>query len=228
MSSSPSDGASPLEEGRNERSPKIQYAVSTRWERDQAEGKNKKRFPSGKVDDCYSLFCCCARQVGSMFFLCERKDGSPIIVAGPCWPFCLFITVPLIAVLSGLALYFCILRADASLPLWVAYIYCPLMALTLFSLFMVSCRDPGLMERVSDQEDGGNAFLWNEQVASYRPPDAMYCRECKVLIEDYDHLCPWTGTGIGKKNMTCFKAFVVSVNLLCYSTIAIVAYVLLS
>lgn len=41
-----------------------------------------------------------------MFFLVERRDGSPIVVAGPCWPFCTFVTVPLIVVLSGLVGYF--------------------------------------------------------------------------------------------------------------------------
>jgi len=41
-----------------------------------------------------------------MFFLWERRDGSPIIVAGPCWPFCVFFTLPLILILSGLVAYF--------------------------------------------------------------------------------------------------------------------------
>lgn len=92
---------------------------------------------------------------------------------------------------------------------------------------MVSCQDPGLIERRVQEDRASNSFLWNEQVGSYRPPDALYCRECQVLIEDYDHLCPWTGTGIGKKNMWAFKSFVLFVNLLCYGSIAIVAYVLL-
>jgi hypothetical protein len=50
----------------------------------------------------------------------------------------------------------------------------------------------------------------------------------QVLIEGYDHLCPWTGTGIGHGNMFAFKAFVVSVNVLCYFSIALVAYALLN
>lgn len=49
----------------------------------------------------------------------------------------------------------------------------------------------------------------------------------QVLIQDYDHLCPWTGTGIGGGNMLAFKAFVVGVNILCYFTIIIVAVFLL-
>ena len=39
--------------------------------------------------------------------------------------------------------------------------------------------------------------------------------------------CPWTGTGIGKKNMWAFKTFVVSVNVLCYMSIGILIWALL-
>lgn len=50
-----------------------------------------------------------------MHFLWERSDGSPIIVAGPMWPFCMFVTVPLVAGLSALVLYFCIVQENAPL-----------------------------------------------------------------------------------------------------------------
>jgi DHHC palmitoyltransferase len=50
-----------------------------------------------------------------------------------------------------------------------------------------------------DVEAGEGGWFWNEQVGSYRPPGALYCRECGVLIQEYDHLCPWTGTGIGSR-----------------------------
>mmetsp|Transcript_5990 Transcript_5990/g.9083 ORF Transcript_5990/g.9083 Transcript_5990/m.9083 type:complete len:242 (+) Transcript_5990:74-799(+) len=205
--------------------PKIQYAISKRWEAEQETGQSAQCTPQNLLS---SIFCCCARRVGSLHFLCERKDGSPIVVAGPMWPFCMFVTVPLVAGLSSLVLYFCILQKDAPLPSWFVFIYAPVMAITLVSLFMVSCRNPGLVERKTSQDQSSNAFLWNEQVGSYRPPDALYCRECQVLIEEMDHVCPWTGTAIGKRNMLAFKCFVVSVNLLCYSSIAITAFVLLS
>jgi hypothetical protein len=58
----------------------------------------------------------------------------------------------------------------------------------LAALFMVSCSDPGLMERVTDEEAGEGGWFWNEQVGSFRPPGALYCRECGVLIQEYDHL----------------------------------------
>ena len=59
-------------------------------------------------------------------------------------------------------------------------IYLSIVAIVLFVLFFVSCRDPGLLERVTDEEVANNGWFWNEQVGSYRPAGAMYCRECQV------------------------------------------------
>lgn len=203
----------------------IRYAVSVRWERNQRrlqqEGAAEENQPlcTFTIEDFNRYFCCCARRVGSMFFLVERKDGSPIVVAGPCWPFCTFVTVPLIVVLSGLVGYFIVSNPNTGLvsfftfqkeggslhnvhllhsrfiptlilqlfcragqPWWFALIYYPIIAFVLTVLFCVSCRDPGLMERVTDEEAAENGWFWNEQVGSYRPAGAMYCRECKVSV----------------------------------------------
>jgi len=208
-----------------EENEKKQYAISVRWEADEAA--KTKKFCTGTVEDCNSLCCCCTRRVGGMLFLCERRDGSPLIIAGPCWPFCTFVTLPLILGLSALVAYFCIFRKNSAMPVWFAFIYLPLIAITVITLFGVSCRDPGLLVRVTDEEAGQGGWLWNEQVGSFRPQDALYCRECKAVIQDFDHLCPWTGTGIGKGNMWCFKAFVFCVNVLCYSSLIVTAYVLI-
>lgn len=59
-------------------------------------------------------------------------------------------------------------------------IYFSIVAIVLLVLFFVSCRDPGLLERVTDEEVANNGWFWNEQVGSYRPAGAMYCRECQV------------------------------------------------
>ncbi|EED89816.1 predicted protein [Thalassiosira pseudonana CCMP1335] len=218
------------------------YAVSVRWEREQEQQKSRQQAnvsSSGpiteekpmltySIEDFHRYFCCCARRVGSMFILKERQDGSPLVIAGPCWPFCTFVTVPLIAVLSSLVAYFIVLNEDSGLPWWFALIYLPIIVFVLVVLFCVSCRDPGLLERVTDEEAAENGWFWNEQVGSYRPAGAMYCRETKTLIYDYDHLCPWTGTAIGRGNMIAFKAFVVSVNVLCYLSIGLVVYLVLT
>lgn len=203
------------------------YAVSVRWELDEQE-KEGRRFCTGNAtDDLSSICCCCSRRVGGFFFLCEKNDGSPIVAAGPCWPFCTFITLPLICGISALVTYFVILNDGVNLPAFLIYIYVPMIAFVLASLFGVSCQDPGLLERVTDEEAGQSEWLWNEQVRSFRPNDAIYCRECKAVIQEFDHLCPWTGTAIGRGNMCFFRTFVVSVNILCYLSLGLVAYALL-
>jgi len=216
------------------------YAVSVRWEREQRERRGQISDSSGPIsrpkqaiftctmEDFHKYFCCCARRVGTMFFLLEKRDGTPIVVAGPCWPFCTFVTVPLIIVLSGLVAYFIVLEPEIGLPWWFSVVYFSIVATVLLVLFFVSCRDPGLLERVTDEEVTNNGWFWNEQVGSYRPAGAMYCRECQALIYDFDHLCPWTGTAIGKGNMRAFKFFVLGVNILCYLSIGLVVYVVLT
>ena len=81
--------------------------MSTRWEREVAE--------HGPVKDFHRYWCCCARRLGNMFVLCERTDGTPIVVAGPCWPFCTFVTLPLILAVSGAVAYFVIISDDSPL-----------------------------------------------------------------------------------------------------------------
>jgi hypothetical protein len=68
------------------------YAVSTRWEREVSEGRSEDKLLN-------KVFCCCARRVGNMYFLIEKHDGSPVVVAGPCWPFCVGITATVIFLL---------------------------------------------------------------------------------------------------------------------------------
>eukprot|EP00986_Skeletonema_menzelii_P012504 scaffold6916_cov143-Skeletonema_menzelii.AAC.14 len=78
------------------------------------------------------------------------------------------------------------------------------------------------MERVADEEAAEQGWFWNEQVGSYRPAGAMYCREGKVLIKDFDHVCPWTGTAIGHGNMLPFKLLSIYSSLKKRTTISLV------
>ncbi|KAL9185499.1 hypothetical protein ACHAXT_003276 [Thalassiosira profunda] len=145
-------------------------------------------------------------------------------VVGPFWPMLLFITYPLIFGVSALTLY-------ASIPGKPIYVQLGWAVLTLQlirSLFNTGFRDPGILKRhkdpppVNDLEDEeaprrrmgfrwGNeagSWRWSDQAQSYRPKNSMYCPDCKVIVEEFDHTCPWTGTAIGKKNMGAFQCFV--------------------
>jgi hypothetical protein len=79
---------------------KKQYAVSVAWEREVEQGTLSR--------DINTFCCCCARRIGNMFVLCSYADGTPILIAGPCWPFCVFVTLPLIMGVAGLVSFFLI------------------------------------------------------------------------------------------------------------------------
>ncbi len=56
-----------------------------------------------------------------------------------------------------------------------------------------------------------------------RPRNAHHCHECKLCIVDLDHHCPWTGKCIGKKNLTFFHNFLISLSsLICFVIIAVI------
>jgi hypothetical protein len=79
----------------------IRFAVSVRWEAERDANNNVRSNGTG-CEALNRMCCCCAKRVGNMFILCSYPDGSPILVAGPCWPFCMFITTPLVLGISAL------------------------------------------------------------------------------------------------------------------------------
>ena len=81
--------------------------------------------------------------------------------------------------------------------------YWLLTAFTLGGLLRVGLSDPGLFRRVRrkpDDEGRGvqDQYIWSQQGQSWRPPTALYSRDCNVIINHFDHTCPWTGTAIGR------------------------------
>lgn len=147
-------------------------------------------------------------------------------VVGPFWPMLLLVTYPLIFGVSLLTLW----SGLPGKPLYVQAGWAVLTGTLIVSLFNTGFRDPGILQRRtspppaeddgSGDDDGprrrvgfrwGNEagpWRWSDQAHSYRPRNSMYCPDCKVVIEEFDHTCPWTGTAIGKKNMGAFQVFV--------------------
>ncbi|KAL7535931.1 hypothetical protein ACHAXR_009810 [Thalassiosira sp. AJA248-18] len=147
------------------------------------------------------------------------------LVVGPFWPMLIFITYPLIFGVSGLTLW----NAIPGKPFYVQIGWALLTGQLIRSLFNTGFRDPGILRRhknpppVNEDLEGddrprrkigfrwGNEegpWRWSDQTQSYRPKNSMYCPDCKVVLEEFDHTCPWTGTAIGKKNMGSFQMFV--------------------
>ena len=86
---------------------KKNYAVSITESTSQE--RNDKKYCSyapkctGEIsNDMNTWFCCFATKIGGMFSLFEKNDGTPIIIAGPSWPVCIFFTFPIILIGSFL------------------------------------------------------------------------------------------------------------------------------
>ncbi len=128
---------------------------------------------------------------------------------GPYWPFLFCVTYPLVYGISFLTLIVAIPKQHSSiLLLWVL---CT--GALFYNLFNVSCRDPGILRRHSEPP-ANHGWRWHEETMSYIPRGAVYDPDCGCVIEEYDHVCPWTGTAIGKRNMPAFQGFVAMI-LLC-------------
>ena len=147
-------------------------------------------------------------RVGNMTIL--YQTGTQLRwVAGPLWFRTVFVTVPLIVGIS-LALYFLFLQC---LGMWYIIVSSICLAYCLFCLAMTSLSDPGIVRRHAEplEED----WIWSDQALTYRSPKAKYDPLCAVMIDEYDHVCPWVGTAVGAGNMRWFTKFVtmVGVNL---------------
>ncbi|OEU18747.1 hypothetical protein FRACYDRAFT_274878 [Fragilariopsis cylindrus CCMP1102] len=127
-------------------------------------------------------------------------------VVGPYWPMLCMVTYPLILGVSGMTLVMAIPKVN---PL-IGFVWAICTIGLISALAMTAFRDPGIQRRCSDPppDQEGNQWRWNDRALSYRPRGAWYDPDTGVIVEGFDHTCPWTGTAIGKKNMLAFQCFV--------------------
>ncbi|KAJ1449311.1 hypothetical protein M885DRAFT_536158 [Pelagophyceae sp. CCMP2097] len=127
-------------------------------------------------------------------------------VVGPFWAFTACITYPLI---FGISIAVCIfLLPEHHFITIILWALC--LAGLLVALSCTSCRDPGILRR--HHEKPHPSWRWNDQARTYRPPAATYDDDLGVIVTEFDHVCPWTGTAIGEKNLNAFHCFI---SLLC-------------
>lgn len=166
--------------------------------------------------------CFCSKvgagRVGNMIVLAQRmeeyRDEATgrtrrrprlLWVMGPYWMVMLCITLPVFTVLSFWTIYTELL--DAPLVIVIAWAICT--CVLFLALFMVSCKDPGIIYRHDAPPNGEeNSWRWNDQALTYRPASAKYDTECAAIVERFDHVCPWMGTAIGINNIMWFRVFV--------------------
>jgi hypothetical protein len=127
------------------------------------------------------------------------------IVVGPYWPMLLCVTYPLI---FGVSLWTAIV-AIPRVPFVAQLVWGALTFALIYALAKTSFSDPGILYRhARPPPQDENSWRWSDQAQSYRPRGAYYDTDCAVIVEDFDHTCPWTGTAIGKGNMPYFQCFV--------------------
>lgn len=171
------------------------------------------------TDNCSGVndLCCPAwiPRIGNMLVLHHSpnrgEDGNRIdCILGPYWPMMAFVTYPLILLVSAGALLV-VFRGKHPAILGIFYFG---VAMTALCLACTACRDPGLLMRYEEEPQGDlphrRHWTWNDQAQTYRPGGAQYCRDCNVVVEEFDHTCPWTGTAIGRRNIFYFHAFTTS------------------
>ena len=169
---------------------------------------------------CISEGCFGARwrRIGEFIVLSERRDGSLRLVIGPYWHYALVHTVPAILLPAGLVAGFILPRMHWA----VAAAYAALVAWTLGWLALTSTSDPGIAVRVPQQPPDRKQWIYSDQTASWRHVDTKYAIECGALVEGFDHVCPWTGTAIGRQNMPYYWRFVLSAASLLVVTLGLV------
>jgi len=135
----------------------------------------------------------------------KRKRPRPVCMVGPYWPINLCLTWPLVLGISGWTLVTRVIHQN--IVVIITWSLCTFAMCV--SLLLVACANPGIQYRHEEAPAGEEGdWRWNDQAKTYRPSTARFDTECQVVIEAFDHTCPWTGTGIGGGNMTYFKSFV--------------------
>lgn len=137
----------------------------------------------------------------------ERSTRPSLdFVVGPYWPMLCMVTYPLIFGVSGVTLVTVIPKVS---PL-VGLIWAICTVGLIVALGMTAFRDPGILPRYDNPPPNQpeNGWRWNDRALSYRPAGSWYDPDTAVIVEGFDHTCPWTGTAIGKKNMCAFQLFV--------------------
>lgn len=124
------------------------------------------------------------------------------LVAGPYWPMLCLVTYPLIFGVSIATLVSAIPGKPAIIIIFWAVCTLGL----IYALAMTAFRDPGILPRHHDAPD--SSWRWSDRAHSYRPRGAWFDPDTGVIVEGFDHTCPWTGTAIGAKNMGSFQCFV--------------------
>ena len=176
-------------------------------------------LPCGTYRRMGKLYVCATEERGLDGGRLGGPRATPTWVVGPCWPM-LVLTNCLIVGVTALAMV-------TYLPYvhWVFGVFgVGLLAFVVFALAKTACTNPGVLPRHAGPDPPERNWRWSEQAQSYYPPGVTYCTESQVLVRDYDHFCPWTGTLIARDNFCCFTNFTGCLMFACLGVGAILVF----
>lgn len=167
--------------------------------------RNRSCFKCSNIGNIFVLCECDVEENDNLFPFIAGEPGPKKLrwVVGPYWNM-LIMTYFVVCGITFLV-YDTVIPKRETREIIVGLI---LSALTIMFLSLTAFSDPGIFPRHTRPK--GPHWSYSGQAQSFRPPKVIYCRECKLLIEDYDHFCPWSGTVIGGKNLKFFHCFVSS------------------
>lgn len=114
------------------------------------------------------------------------KQTELLCVVGPFWPFAFTVTYPLVICISATVAFVLLPnRSIITVALWAVCVLALLVALS-----CTACRNPGVLRRHSQQPNPN--WRWNDQARTFRPPGAVYDDDLGLIVEQFDHVCPWT------------------------------------
>lgn len=174
-----------------------------------SEGKLVGEWPIREERVFFGLVRC--RKVGRIVILWEwRRDENQrtFFVLGPYYHFLLATLLVIIAI--TVMVYGVVVPKE---PAFFLERVCgvTLSVLAIASLLCTALSDPGIFPRYA--KPLADDWTYSEYAESYRPPGTIYCQQCQVLVEDYNHFCPWSGIVIGKGNEHYFRIFIVALSL---------------
>ena len=149
-------------------------------------------------------------RIGNTYTFFGDKEGSPLIVIGPHWPmyvcFCSFIII-------GFLSFFYYFWNHIGFLLKIFGIFILLSFVISYTItFLINPGIPKYDENAILGEPREKYRFCNLcKIYVNMDENTGHCFDCNVCVEGYDHHCPWTGKCIGKKNLTYFYAFLMSI-----------------
>ena len=157
-----------------------------------------------------------ATRKGNMIMMCYNKNGEPLIVIGPHWPF----TLCMICFIN-LSNLFCYYFFFDSLPDPIKIMGIIIFLLQSLSYLIIFIMNPGIppkelwienyFKNRSNQNEIGSYKICNICKIIMRTNDnTKHCEECNMCIMGLEYHCSWISKCVSKKNKKIYYVFLVS------------------